>query len=175
MPMYTLWQDIRFSVRVLARHRGFAVTSITVLALGIGINAGIFGLINSLLLRPRTSTPVAGELVGVHSMERETTGDSRAFSYPNYADLREAAGPFSQLAAHNMAMAGVTDKDITRRRWSTSSRPISSTRSVRLRCSGGPSPSPRSGPARRRSSRSPATPCGHAAVSPTTSSGGRWS
>ena len=113
--MLTLWQDINFSLRVLARHRGFTLTSIAVLALGIGVNAGIFGLINSLLLRPRVSTTV-GEMVGVHSLERETTGGYRAFSYPNYLDLREAsASSFSLLAAHNMAMAGVTENEITRR------------------------------------------------------------
>jgi predicted permease len=112
--MHTLWQDLRFSLRLLARHRGFTLTSIAVLALGIGVNAGIFNLINSLLLRPRVATAVAGELVGLHSLERET-GDYRAFSYPNYADIREASGPFSQLAAHNLAMAGVTEGDTTRR------------------------------------------------------------
>ena len=53
--MHTLWQDVRFSARVLARHRGFTCTSIAVLALGIGVNAGVFGLVNSLLLRPRVS------------------------------------------------------------------------------------------------------------------------
>jgi predicted permease len=114
--MQTLWQDIRFSVRMHARHRGFAVTSVLVLALGIGVNAGIFSLINSLLLRPRTSGPVAGELVGLHSLERDTTGGYRSFSYPDYADLRDAsAGPFTRLAAHHMAMAGVTENETTRR------------------------------------------------------------
>jgi predicted permease len=114
--MYTVWQDIRFSVRVLARHRGFAITSILVLALGIGVNAGIFGLINSLLLRPRASGPIASELVGVHSLERDTTGGYRSFSYPNYVDLRDAsAAPFTSLAAHNMAMAGVAENETTRR------------------------------------------------------------
>src|SRR5262245_5517371 len=111
--MLTLWHDIRFSLRVLARHRGFTLTSITVLALGIGVNAGIFGLINSLLLRPGVGDRVTGQIVVVHSIERE--GDSRGFSYPNYRDLREAAGPFSTLAAHNMSMAGIADGDTTRR------------------------------------------------------------
>jgi predicted permease len=113
--MHTLWQDIRFSLRVLSRHRGFALTSILVLALGIGVNAGIFSLINSILLRPRISGPVAGELVGVHSLERDTTGGFRSFSYPNYLDLRGVPGPFSRLAAHHMAMAGVTESETTRR------------------------------------------------------------
>src|SRR5262245_61143060 len=111
--MLTLWQDVRFSLRVLARHRGFTFTSVAVLALGIGVNAGIFGLINSLLLRPRVGVQPAGQIVGVYSIERE--GDSRAFSYPNYADLRDAAGSFSQLAAHNMAMAGLSEGETTRR------------------------------------------------------------
>src|SRR5215217_1628001 len=113
--MHTLWQDIRFSLRVLGRHRGFTATSILVLALGIGVNAGIFSLINSLLLRPRTSRGVAGAIVGVHSLERANEGNYRAFSYPDYQDLREAAGPFRELAAHNMAIAGVTEGDTTRR------------------------------------------------------------
>ena len=107
------WQDLRFSLRVLARHRSFSVTAIAVLALGIGVNAGIFGMINSLLLRPRVSD-VGGQVVGLHSMDRETA-DSRPFSYPNYVDLREAAGPFAILAAHSLKMAGMTDGDTTRR------------------------------------------------------------
>jgi len=111
--MLTLWQDVRFSLRVLARHRGFTFTSIAVLALGIGVNAGIFGLINSLLLRPRVGVQSAGQIVGVYSTERE--GNSRAFSYPNYADLREAAGSFSQLAAHSLALAGLSEGETTRR------------------------------------------------------------
>jgi len=113
--MYTLWQDTRFSVRVLARHRGFTITAVGVLALGIGINAGIFGLINTLLLRPRISNGLAGELVGVHSLERDTARGYRGFSYPNYLDLLEATGPFSVLAAHNVSMVGVTEGDTTRR------------------------------------------------------------
>ena len=112
--MQTLWQDVRFSLRVLARHRGFTVTAVTVLALGIGVNAGIFTLINSLLLRPRVSS-APGTIVGVHSVERATSGNSRAFSYPNYQDLREAKGPFLHLAAHNLAMAGIGEGEATRR------------------------------------------------------------
>ena len=113
--MQNLWRDVVFSLRLLARHRGFTLTSIAVLALGIGVNAGIFGLINTLLLRPRVSAPGAGELVGLHSLERDTTGGFRGFSYPNYLDLRDAGGPFRVLAAHNMTVAGLTEGDSTRR------------------------------------------------------------
>ena len=107
-----MWQDVRFSLRVLARHRGFTATAVAVLALGIGVNAGIFSLINSLLLRPR---PGAAEIVGVHSLENGERGGSRAFSYPNYEDVRAGAQPFAHLAAHSLAMAGVTEGDTTHR------------------------------------------------------------
>ena len=113
--MHGLVQDLRFSFRVLSRHRGFTATSILVLALGIGINAGIFTLINSLLLRPRVSSGAPGTIVGVHSLERAESGNSRAFSYPNFEDIRAARGPFTHLAAHNMALAGVTEGETTRR------------------------------------------------------------
>ena len=113
--MHSLLQDLRFSFRVLGRHRGFTATSILVLALGIGINAGIFTLINSLLLRPRLSTGAPGTIVGLHSLERGASGSSRAFSYPNFEDLRAARGPFTHLAAHNLSMAGVTEGETTRR------------------------------------------------------------
>ena len=62
--------------------------------------------------KPRS---IAGTIVGVHSLENGERSGSRSFSYPNYEDLRAAAGPFTQLAAHGLAMAGVTDGDTTRR------------------------------------------------------------
>ena len=73
--MFTLWQDVRFSLRMLARHRGFTATAIAVLALGIGVNAGIFGLINTLLLRPRASDALPGTLVGL--LQQGTRNDRR--------------------------------------------------------------------------------------------------
>jgi predicted permease len=113
--MHTLWQDVRFSLRLLARHRGFTVTAVAVLALGIGVNAGIFGLINGLLLRPLPGAQAPGRVVGLYSLEQAASGDYRAFSYSNYADVRDADGPFSQLAAHTLAMAGLTEGETTRR------------------------------------------------------------
>ena len=49
--MWTLWRDLRYSARLL-KHPGFTITAIGVLALGIGVNAGIFGIINGLIIRP---------------------------------------------------------------------------------------------------------------------------
>ncbi|HVQ64238.1 MAG TPA: hypothetical protein VMT78_06845, partial [Terriglobia bacterium] len=60
--MWTLWQDVRYSARLLARHPGFTLTAIGVLTLGIGVNAGIVGIINGLLIRPHAGADAPGEV-----------------------------------------------------------------------------------------------------------------
>ena len=50
--METLWQDLRFSCRVLAKNRGFTTVVVLTLALGIGGISMMFGVINAVLLRP---------------------------------------------------------------------------------------------------------------------------
>jgi predicted permease len=112
--MWTFWQDLRYSARLLFKHPGFTLTAIGVLTLGIGVNAGIFGIINGLLIRPLVGADAPGEVVGVYSKDRTTERGYRAFSYAGFVDVREAGGPFSHLAAHNVALGGVTENNTTR-------------------------------------------------------------
>ena len=100
---------------MLAKRPGFTVAAVAVLSLGIGANTAIFSLVNAFLLKPLVLRN-AQELTGVYSRDTKKPDSYRAFSYPNYADLRTAGGGvFSSLAAHNITMAGVSEGDTTRR------------------------------------------------------------
>ena len=109
-----LWRDVKLGVRMLVQHPGFSLVAVLALALGIGGNAAIFTLINALLFRPRAYEQPE-RLVGVYSKSLVTPDAYRAFSYPNYADLRDRTQAFSGLLAHNLAMVGVAEDGTTRR------------------------------------------------------------
>jgi putative ABC transport system permease protein len=86
--METLWQDVRCGLRLLAIRPGFAAIAILTLALGIGANITIFGLMNVLSLK---SLPVwhPEELVQV------TGGETNAFSNPIWDEFRDHQDIFS--------------------------------------------------------------------------------
>jgi putative ABC transport system permease protein len=112
--MRTIWQDLRYSARLLRKHPGFTLTAVGVLTLGIGVNAAVFGIINGLMIRPLAGADAPGEVVGVFSKDRPAARDYRPFSYPGFSDVRDAGGPFAHLAGHTVALAGVTENNTTR-------------------------------------------------------------
>lgn len=106
--MNTLMQDVRFALRVLRKSPGFAFAAVVTLALAIGANAVVFGVLNGLILRP-INVPRAETLYG-----SEYGDDAGWQSYPNYIDLRDRNRSFDALAAFNFAFVGLdTGKDLS--------------------------------------------------------------
>jgi predicted permease len=112
--MTNLIGDLRYAVRTLRKRPGFTMAAVTVLALGIGANTAVFSLVNAFLLKPLLIKKPE-QLVGCYSRDVTKPDTYRAFSYPNYLDLRERNNVFTSLMAHNMAMVGVAEGDRTRR------------------------------------------------------------
>jgi predicted permease len=109
-----LVQDTRVALRMLRRSPGFALTAIVTLALGIGVNIGMFSLVNGLLLRPLYER--SDEVVGVYGRSTAPSGGYRGFSYPNYLDLREGTNNiFENLAAFSTVFVGLDAGEGTRR------------------------------------------------------------
>jgi predicted permease len=94
--MWTLIQDLRYGLRMLARNPGFAAVAVIALALGIGANTAIFSVVNGVLLQP----------LPYHDPNRlmrvsETSPDFGTMSVacPNFFDWREQNRSFEGLAA----------------------------------------------------------------------------
>ena len=95
-----LGQDVRFAIRLLARNRGFAVTAILVLAVGIGINNMLFTILNAHTLRG-LPIPHSDRVLWVSTIDDR--GSARGLSVPGYRDLAAAARRFERLAAFESA------------------------------------------------------------------------
>jgi hypothetical protein len=91
--MTNLLQNLRFALRQLRRSPSFTVAAVLTLALAIGANAVVFGVLNTLVLRP-VNVPDAKSLFAINHM---TTDDWE--SYPNYLDLRDRNRSFDGIAA----------------------------------------------------------------------------
>jgi predicted permease len=97
----TLLQDARFSLRMLRKSPGFTIVTVLTLALAIGANAIVFGLMDAFILRP-LNVPQADNLYGT-----EYGLDPGFQSYPNYLDLRDRNRSFDDLAAFNFVFVGL--------------------------------------------------------------------
>jgi predicted permease len=109
-----LAQDARFAVRTLRKTPGFTLTAVVTLALGIGVNSGMFSLVNSVLLRPLYDR--SADVVSLTGRSLKVDRAFRQISYPNYLDIRDGTGSiFTTLAAASDEFSGVDAGDGPRR------------------------------------------------------------
>src|SRR3954447_11453672 len=97
--METLLQDLRYSVRTLAKSPGFAIAAVLCIAIGIGANTAIFSIVNAVLLRPFPFADPDGIAV-LHETMLKQDIERAGFSHLDYRDLREQASSFASTAAY---------------------------------------------------------------------------
>src|SRR4029077_455403 len=113
--MTSFWQDVRFSLRIIAKAPGFAAIAILTLALGIGANTTIFSWINSSLLNPVPGLANPSEVV---SLALNKPGDKPfGFTYPDIDAMRDGQQSFTGIAACSFATISITGNGKPERIW----------------------------------------------------------
>lgn len=90
-------QDLRFGIRQLPRHPGFAAGIILTLALGIGMVTAVFTVFNAVVLRP-LPMPYADRLVGISTTGR-AAGPQFVFG-PDFVEWRSQTRVFDRMVAY---------------------------------------------------------------------------
>ncbi|HVG32516.1 MAG TPA: ABC transporter permease [Pyrinomonadaceae bacterium] len=107
--MQTIWQDVKYGIRMLVKHPGFTVVAVLTLALGIGANSAIFSVVNAVLLRPlQFKEPEQLVKLWETLPQQGLTG---TVSAPNFLDWREQNQVFAELSAYEPANFSLQGKD----------------------------------------------------------------
>jgi predicted permease len=106
-----LWQDVKYSLRTLVRDLGFTTVAVLILALGIGANAAVFSVVNTLLLRP-LPFPDAGQLQWIAPPPQKCGLSCATYSTDAYDEFRmythsyqDVTGYFAFSSPDNLSLA----------------------------------------------------------------------
>lgn len=100
-----LWQDLRYGARALRKNLGFTLVAVFTLALGVGANTAIFGVVDAVLLRP---LPFAQQERLVVMWKRDLTANHALveLSIPEVNDWRAQSRSFESMAAMPTSVYG---------------------------------------------------------------------
>jgi predicted permease len=113
----TLWQDIRYGMRMLRKNPSLTAVAVITLALGIGLNTAIFSMVNALLFRP---LPVRHpEQIYTLSAEEKRGGLSNTFSYQDLQEIKnQTDAVFSDVAGVQIfSITGLSVSGKSERMW----------------------------------------------------------
>src|SRR5437763_5000528 len=108
--MRTLWQDLRFGLRVLLKNPGFAAVARAVLALGVGANTTIFSVFDAVLLKP-LPYPGADRVVALTGVNPPKGITASNMSAPDFADWAAEQKSFEALSLYAAGSGNLTGGD----------------------------------------------------------------
>lgn len=105
--METLFQDIRYGVRLLIKNKGFTAVAVFALALGISANTAIFSVVNAILLKSLPYSEPERLVVPV-SVNPGRGSDRGSITYADYLDWRNETEVFENVAVYSSQSADLT-------------------------------------------------------------------
>jgi predicted permease len=115
----TLWQDLRFGIRMLLKQPGFSLTAVLMLSLGIGANAAIFTLLHAVMMKnlpvpdPETLVRIGDAMSSGVGISTPDDGKYSLFPTGAWRLMKEQTQEFEELAA---IQSGFEGRPITARR-----------------------------------------------------------
>ena len=115
-----LLNDVRYAARRLLASAGFTAAAVITVALGVGINTGIFSVLNGVALRDLPA-PDADELVSIHQIlddetmrQRRRSGNINTFSTSEYRTYRDGTRTLTGIMAYSREYTVTLGGDVPR-------------------------------------------------------------
>jgi len=112
--MQTLWQDVRYAFRTLAKSPAYAALSVLTLALGIGANTAIFSVVNGVLLKP-LGYPHPEQLEFISSTFPKLNFDRFWVSLPEWSEFKQWNRAYQDVGGYRPRSSNLGTPDRPRR------------------------------------------------------------